>query len=121
MIETLSKISKKLYWTQPIIMLIGVGSLSFFIYTVFSSGTTENDAYLIPSVLGFIWSLLYLLLVSAFPYVPEKPDQSIKFFKRIKIKFKRGIYYLIGIVFVVTTLSAIVLSFRLINIWLTDY
>ena len=121
MIETLSKISKKIYWIQPIIMLVGVGSLSLFVITVLKSGTTENDGYLIPSVLGFIWTLLYLLLVSAFPYVPEKPDPSIKFFKRIKIKFKRGIYYLIGIVFVVTTLAGIVLSFRMINIWLTDY
>lgn len=121
MIEALAELSKRIYWAKPVAYLMGFGFFSLFAYAVFSTNANETDIYLIPSVLGVIWSLLFISIVSIFPYVPSKPSSDEKFFKKLKVRFKRAIYHLLGLLFLILTIAVILLSLKMFGIWRADY
>ena len=121
MIESLVGLSKRLFWMKPIIFLIGIGFFGLFLYTLLSTNAIEKDVYLIPSVLGTIWSLLFMSLVSMFSNVPSKPVPSEVFFTKLKIRFKRGLYHCLGALFIVLTIAVIVLSIKMFGVWRADY
>jgi hypothetical protein len=53
--------------------------------------------------------------------VPPIPGSDVKFFAKIKMRILRGIYYLLGTIFIVLTLAIIVISFKLSGIWRAEY
>ncbi len=121
MIESLKRLSSKLRWCRAFILFIGFGFFLLFLGSVLNVKGIESDIYLIPSLLGFVWSLLLFLLVSIFPYVPPKPSKKERFFKKIKIKFKRFFYYTLAIMFLAITFTVLYVTFKLSGIWRGSY
>ena len=121
MIETLANFSSKLNWMKPLIILLGLGFFALSCATVLGVQGIDSDVYLVPSVLAVIWSMLVLFMISTFPHVPPKPDKDIRLLMRFRIRLKRGIYYLLGLVFLVITLALLMLSFKLFGIWRADF
>ena len=121
MLEILSAISKKLYWSKSIAMLAGFVFASLFIASILDIGSFGTDAILIPSMLGGLWSAIYYILLTLFPSVPLPPGKHEKFFNRIKYRFQRGTYYLLGLIFIFLTIAFIYLSFKLFGIWRVEY
>ncbi len=117
MLSTLGSLSRLLRWTKPVVLLLGIASFSLFIATLFQLAGIETDIYLMPSVLGVLWSLLFFFLLSTFPHVPPKPDKELSWFKRLKVRLQRGIYYLLGTLFIILTLAAIRITFSMLGIW----
>jgi hypothetical protein len=62
----------------------------------------------------------YFFIVT-FSSIPQKPNQTLAFFTRLKRNAVRGWYWLIGVLFVVTTLSAIVISYRMVSSGVKGY
>ena len=121
MIDNISKLSKKVIWARPIAYLMVVGFIALFGYSVIFRNAGDTDVYLIPSVLGLIWSLLLVAITLIFPNVPSKVNSNDKFFKRIKVGLQRGVYYLIGLLFLILTIAIIVLSIKTFGIWREDH
>jgi hypothetical protein len=121
MIEILSLISRKHQWLRPFTLLVGAVCVCLFLYAIFSSSSHSQDVYLIPSLIGFFWALLFNILVSAFLNVPKKPDSKDKLFKRLSVRIKRGCYHLLGIMFIILSLAVLVLSFKMVGIWRAEY
>lgn len=121
MIETFSKFAKKYYWLRPILHIVSFAFLALFIYLLLSSESTEKDAYLIPCILGFLWSLLFSSMFSIFPNFPQKVDPEAKFFQRIKQNVVRGFYFLLLVLFVGVSIGVVMLSMKMANIWFADY
>jgi hypothetical protein len=121
MLDALEIVTKRFRWTKPLVFIIGVVFLSLFLASIFGLGRIESDIYLIPSVLGVIWSALFFFMVSTFPYVPPKPTKDTKFFEKIKVRFKRGIYHVFSVIFVFLTIALFSLSFKMVGIWRTDF
>lgn len=92
-----------------------------FGYVVLIEEGVNKDIYIIPCIVGVLWSLLCLLLLSVFPYVPPKPDKQEPFLRRLKIRFARGFYLIGALMFYLLSASAIWLTLRLINVWRADY
>ena len=76
MIENLSTLSRKFYWLKPFTYLIGFGFLCLLVYILLVSKSNEQDVYLIPSILGILWCLIFNILVTAFQNVPPKQDNN---------------------------------------------
>lgn len=116
-IDRLNVVATKLQWFKPIsiVMAIGFGGLAGFI--VFTdAGIAKNDDYLLPSVVGVVWSILVYGVLSGFAVIPAKPDGSLSWFKRVKARCVRGYYWLLFWLCLATTLVAAHLSIRAITI-----
>ena len=121
MLDYLSAFSKKVVWLKPLFLITTAAAFIVFGYVVLIEDGADKDVYIIPSIVGVLWSLLCLLLLSVFPYVPPKPDKQMRFFKRLKIRLARGGYLLGSLVFYVLSASVIWLTLRLINVWRADF
>jgi hypothetical protein len=121
MIEKLQVLSKRIYWLKPLVLLAGAGFLGLFIYTLFGGNDISKDVYLMPSILGVIWALLFSSFTTIFPHAPSKPDKNEKFFRKIIIWLKRGFYYALALLFIALTIAVIFLSFKMFGVWRSDY
>lgn len=121
MIDHLSVFSRKVIWLKPLFFLTTLAAIIVFVYVVLIENGAGKEVYVIPCVVGLLWSLLCLLLLSAFPHVPPKPEMRQFFYKRLKIRLVRGFYYIVSLIFVVLSASALLLTFRLLNVWRADF
>lgn len=115
MLEALSAISMRLYWTKPIALLLGTVFVGVFVTSILDLGGFDSEALLIPGLLGVIWSATYYLFLNLFLSVPPRPGVEVKFFTRAKIRFQRGMYYVIGLILVALSIMALFLSFKLLG------
>ena len=74
-----------------------------------------------PSLVGMFWSALFFILVSTFQNVPQKPSKDIKFFSRLKIRFHRLVYTIMGLAFLILTVAVVMLSLKLSGIWRSEF
>ena len=121
MIDHLSAFSKKVVWLKPLFFITTVVALIVFGYVVLIEEGADKDVYIIPSLVGVLWSLVCSFLLSVFPYVPPKPDKQQRFFKRLKIRLARGGYHIGSLMFCVLSASVVWLTLRLINVWRADF
>ena len=121
MIDHLRVFSKKIAWLQPLILLTTVAAVIVFAYVVLTENGAAKEVYVIPCVVGVLWSLVSLLLLSTFPHVPAKPEKQQRFFQRLKISLVRGCYYIASFIFVILSSTALLLTFKLLNVWRADF
>ena len=121
MLETLSAISTRLYWSKPFVVILGLICAGLFILSILDLGYVDSEILLIPSLLCGLWSSLYFILLTTFPSLPPSPGSDVKFFEKVKMQFFRGIYYLLGIIFIALTVAVILISFKLLNVWRAEY
>jgi hypothetical protein len=113
MLERLHQIAIRLIAFKPLVIF---GILLFSILTMISLITTnpESDSFLNASILGTIWTLLLYSFLQLFQSIPRLPDASDGFFKSIIVKIKRGLYFLLSLAIIMTTIALLWMSFRLI-------
>lgn len=121
MIDYLRAFSKKAAWLQPIFFIITAAAFIVVGYVVFIEDGADKDVYIIPSIVGMLWSLVCSLLLSVFPYVPPKPDTKKRFLKRLKIRLARGGYYIGSLVFCVLGVATVWLTVKLLSIWRIEF
>ncbi len=121
MIDHLSAFSKKVVWLKPLFFITTAAAFIVFGYVVLIETGADKDVYIIPSIVGVLWSLVCLLLLSVFPYVPPKPDKQMRFYKRLKIRLARGGYHIGSLMFCVLSASVVWLTLKLINVWRADF
>ena len=118
MIEIMSAISRRYPWLKHLSFVLGIPAIAVFTLSLVYS--PEFDAYVIPSTITVLWSLLLYILAVTFPDLPPKPDSEQKFFARFKQRFRRAIFYLMGFVFLFLSIASIYLSFKLFGVWRAD-
>ena len=120
MLETLSSIASRLRWLRPLVLILGLVCLGIFGSSLFDVGYFINEVYLIPSLAGFIWSVLLFIMLNAFVNFPIKPNQKITFFTKIKYWFVRLGYNMLAVIFLLMTVAGLILSFRLFGVWFAN-
>ncbi len=121
MLETLARLAIKLHWSKPLVIVIGACFFGWFCLNIFGVLGTDSDAYLIPSVLGLLWSVLLFFLLTTFLDIPPKPQAEASFLIRLKTRIKRSFYYLLGLIFLLLTIAVSLYSFRMLGIWMSDH
>ncbi|MGO4894268.1 hypothetical protein [Flavobacterium sp. W21_SRS_FM6] len=121
MIEKLQVVSIKLRWTKPFIAVLALASFGLFVACLFKVIDSADDKLLIPSLMSFLWSGLLFGLITWFPAVSPKADKAERVVVRIKVFFNRLCFFVLGIVFFVLSTTLLIISFRLIRVWLTEY
>jgi len=121
MIDKFSKLSKKIYWVKPIAYIMVVGFIGMFGYAIIFRNAGDTDVFVIPSILGVFWSLLLISFTSIFPNVPSITNSDEHSLKPIRMRLKRGIYNIIGLVFLILSVALIFISLKTLGIWREDY
>ena len=121
MIDSFQRFANRLWPLRIVAVGAGVFSLVLVVVMMFFSTTQEDDRYLIPGVLGILWSLSTYAFISTFQSVPEKAKRSDGFLHRLKRNIHRSWYWIIAFIFTGTTVATVFLTFRLFSIWLNDY
>lgn len=121
MIDKLKKIADAVQFLRLPSVALGLICLITVTTIIFVSNSQKGDFFVIPSVVGLVWSMTTYSFLVYFRTVPEKSDQSWNFIKRMKRRILRAGYWIMGMLFIVTTIGAIFVSFRMLNIWVRDY
>lgn len=121
MIDKLRSLSQSIQFLRYPAIGVGIFCLVSAIYIVFTSRTTEGDFYLVPSILGFLWSISTLSLLMTFHSVPEKADASFSFFRKVTRSLKRGWFWILSLAFFATSTGVIVTTYRIVSIWFKEY
>ena len=121
MIDSFQRFANRLWPLRIVAVGAGVLSLVLVVVIILFSTTQEDDRYLIPGVLGILWSLSTYAFISTFQSVPEKAKGSDGFLHRLKRNIHRSWYWIIAFIFTGTTVATVFLTFRLFSIWLNDY
>jgi len=121
MIDHLSALLKKVVWLKPLFFIATAASFIVFGYVVLFEEGSDKDVYLIPSVVIAMWSLVCLLVLSVFSYVPQKPDKQQRLLERLKIRLARGSFHIGSCILCVLSAVAVWLTIRLISVWRADF
>jgi len=122
MVDRLRAIALKTQWLKPFTNTLVLASFFLFIYVIFGeTSIAADDLYLIPSLLILIWSLLCCSFLYTFPYVPIKSTKADGLIKQIKTQIIRGYYYLLMLIAVLASLAVLLVSIRIISIWVRSY
>jgi energy-coupling factor transporter transmembrane protein EcfT len=121
MINLLQKIAQAIAFLRLPCVAIGLFALATAAAIVFNSNLNADELFLIPSVIALLWAMSCYFFIVTFNSVPENPDKALKFTARLKQNTKRAWYWFIGLVFILTTLAAASVTYRILSIWLKDY
>ena len=121
MIDHLSAFSQKAAWLKPLCFFTTAAAFIVFGYVVLIEETAAKDVYIIPAIVVVLWSLVCLVLLSFFPYVPAKPDKQQRLSMRLKIGLARGCYHLGSWAFCLLSVAVVWLTLRLLSVWLADF
>jgi hypothetical protein len=102
----------------PLIAL-GFLCLSVAAYVIFANNSAER--FLIPSCGGVLWAMSTYFFIETFRSVPNLGDETLTFFGRQKRKLHRAWYWIIAMVFLITTIAAIFVTSKFISIWFRDF
>ncbi len=121
MIDTLNRWANRLSPLKLPAMMASLCLLAVAIAIVLGVGAPAGEPFLIPSIVGFVWSLSIYAAIVTFQVIPRGVREGDGFVKRIKIRLHRLWYWIIGWVLIGTTAVSVVLVFRLARVWLQDY
>ena len=119
MIDKLRDIAVTLQFLRYPLIAFGLLCLSFAAYIVLES--TGMERYLIPNCVGLLWAMSAYFFIETFRSAPDKADETLTFFGRLKRRLHRAWYWIIAMVFLSATLAALYVTNKMISIWLKDF
>lgn len=122
MIDALQRIAVRIRALRYVAVVLGVlclAALAFIILVAPASG--PGNRYMVPAIVGFIWCLSAYGFIDTFQSVPQRADRGQGFFARIKLRMYRAWFWLLAAVFILSTLAAVILTFKLGSFWLGRY
>ena len=87
----------------------------------FTSGSSEKDQFLLPSVVGLLWAISAYAFITTFRFVPEKSNKSWRIIARLKRNIHRVWCWIISIAFLGITAMTVFLTSRMAMIWLKEF
>lgn len=121
MIDNFQRIAQTIQILKLPSLIVGSVCLVSFILIVLSASSDEGNRFLMPSFVGLVWAATTFSFIATFRTIPEKAEKSQGFIGRFKRGLSRAWYWFIAVVFVGTTLTALIMTGRLMSIWLKDY
>jgi len=121
MIDKLQRISQTIHFLRLPAIAVGLFCLATIVVIILNTNSTDGDRFLIPSFVGVLWAMSTYTFIVTFRSVPEKADNSLSMFGKLKRHLHRGWYWVLSTVFLSTTVAAIYFTNSMISIWLRDY
>jgi hypothetical protein len=120
MIDKLQRISQAIQFLRLPAIAAGLFCLATTVVIIFGSSSTDEDIFLIPSIVGVLWAMSTYTFIVTFRSVPEKASSNLSMFGKLKRQLHRSWYWVLSMAFLGTTVAAIYLTKSMISIWLRD-
>jgi hypothetical protein len=118
MIERLQRIATILArFRLPLFVLAGF-SLVVFVISVLDNPLLDNDGLLMPAILVFCWALMLYSTGELFQEIPDKAGSEATFRRRMGVRVRRGILWILGLLTIVSAAGLLILSYQLMRVWL---
>ena len=118
MIERLQRIATILARFRLPIFVLGGFSLVVLVLSVLDNPLLDNDTLLMPTILGFSWALMLYSTGELFQAIPGKASSEATFRRRMAVRVRRGILWVLGILTIASTSALLVLSYQILRVWL---
>jgi len=119
MLEQLQTLAARMRWTHPLLMLTGIFALIFSGWVVTGSNTSAEESLMIPAILVFGWCFLLLTFLALFKVVPPVAVPGMPFSRRIRLRLRRALLWVIALGFIALTIALLIVSAKLLATWLT--
>ena len=120
-IELLHRLARRLRKAQLPALIGAVACLLYGVYVLLMPASHENDYLLMPAIVGMLWCLSLYALITNFAHVPVWSRQEAGLWLRFKHRLVRGYYWLLGVLFIALSVGVLVVSWRLVAVWLREY
>jgi len=99
---------------------MGIGGLLLLCTIVLFGGLISGERLVIPSIVCALWGFCGYFFIATFKNVPGIPSTRPGFFARIRYRLNRGWYWLVCVLFVVTSVAALITSVRVLLIFFRE-
>lgn len=121
MIDRLRAVALRIRPLQYVAAAIAVFLLGVVAFFVLSPPSPVGDKYLIPSLVGLLWSVSAYNFIFIFRSIPERGNETERRWSRVKGMLWRGWYWFVALLFAATTLAVVSASSKLLSVWYQDY
>ncbi len=118
-VVTLERLQKIARFLNPLKWLSLLGFAIFVITFIFSIIGASLDRYIIPSVIGGMWTMLLFAFITGFQVIPDHAPADSSITERMAAQMARAAYWLLAVLTGAASLGALLLTFRLLVIWST--
>ena len=102
-------------------IIFGLICLTSIVVVLIGPDSPDEDRLLLPSVVGLLWAMSLYSFIDSFRSVPEKTIATPGLLISLKHRLLRGWYWVKGLIFLASTTLAVVITSRMVSIWLTEY
>jgi len=120
MLDRLNRLARLLRPLQGVLLMLTAVTLIAMVLLLLNGDSQGDDRYLIPTLIAFLWFLSSYTLITNFQVLPARPSEQQGLLNRTRRHLLRGWYRLIGLLFILSNLALIGLSWRLLAVWLKD-
>ena len=121
MLDKLQRIAAAVSFLRVPSIIVGAACLISILVLLAASESREQDRWLMPGFVGLLWSLCAFTFIETFRHVPPKADARSGVYGRLARGLRRAGYWMTSVMLLVATVLAIILTSRLIAIWLSEY
>ena len=121
MIDRLKRMAQAIQVLRLPSLWVGLISLGSLVVILLFFAAGQGDRFIIPFSVSFLWGLSTYSFIVTFRAVPDKPNASLRFFGKLKHSISRAWYGLVSLFFLGATAAILVVTIRMVLIWLRDY
>ena len=121
MLEKLKDLAAKFSALRIPALILALPLMFLLAWILMTSNSRQQDIYLIPALLLFIWLLLLFSFLSLFAQVPAPAAVHQSWFNRMKAGLMRAFYYLVALFMLAVTAALLLTSMQLAGAWLRMY
>ncbi|WP_136797143.1 hypothetical protein [Desulfosediminicola ganghwensis] len=117
MLDTFRKIARTIRLLQYPALLLGIGGILLLCIIIVFEGLISGENLIIPSIVCALWGFCGYFFIATFKNVPGPLITKPGFFAGIRYKLNRSWYWLVCILFVATSIAALITSVRVLLIF----
>jgi hypothetical protein len=121
MIDTLKRMAQAIQVLRLPSLGVGLISLASLVVIVLFLTPGQGDRFIIPFSVSLLWGLSTYSFIVTFRDVPDKPNAPLRFISKLTHTLARLWYGLVSLFFLGATVVLLVVTIRMVTIWLRDH
>jgi hypothetical protein len=121
MIDTFKRMAQAIQVLRLPSLGVGLISLASLVVIVLFFASGQGDRFIIPFSVGLLWGVSTYSFIVIFRAVPDKTNTPLRFFGKLKHTITRLWYGLVCLFFLGATAAMLVVTIRMVSIWLRDH
>lgn len=115
-LHRLARLMAPLKWPSLILTLAFAVAIAWILL----SPPEGSDVLMIPCIIGFFAGLSAHSLIANFQSIPRQALPTDTWWVRVKIRYYRSVFWMLGLIFIITTLVFLSLAWKLLGIWFNE-